>query len=155
MNFALKAHRRNRVTYRPLWRRGLRRNTDGVAAIEFAFTMPILVLILVGMLQVASAFFTLNQMNWVAREATRGLAVGDLVDAAAAQAFVESHLISWAVAGSTVTVVIPDPNDPNDTDFRVDISVPLEDAALIDPAGYLTGKTVSAYSVMRDEQPSP
>ena len=50
---------------------------------------------------------------------------------------------------------MPDPNDPSDHDFRVDISVPLEDAALIDPVGYLTGKTVSAYSVMRDEQPAP
>ena len=28
-------------------------------------------------------------------------------------------------------------------------------AALVDPAGYLGGKTVSAYSVMRDEQPTP
>ena len=154
MKFVLKARRREKAKCCSLWRRGLCRNTDGVAAIEFAFTMPILVLILVGMLQVASAFFTLNQMNWVAREATRGLAVGDLADAAAAQTFVESHLISWAVAGSTVSVVIPDPNDPSDNDFRVDISVPLEDAALIDPAGYLAGKTVSAYSVMRDEQPT-
>ncbi len=154
MEYALKAQRR-KATSRSSWRRELGRNTDGVAAIEFAFTVPVLVLILVGLLQVASAFFTLNQMNWVAREATRGLAVGDFVDAAAAQAFVESHLISWAVAGSTITVVIPNPNDPSDTDFRVDISVPLKDAALIDPAGYLTGKTVSAYSVMRDEQPAP
>ena len=91
----------------------------------------------------------------MAREAARGLAVGDLADAAAATAFAESHLISWAAAGTTVSVSIPDPNDPSDTDFRVDISVPLEDAALLDPVGYLSGKTVSAYSVMRDEQASP
>jgi len=133
---------------------GLCRNTDGVAAIEFAFTVPILVFLLVGFIQVASAFFTLNQMNWVAREAARGLAVGDLADAAAAEAFAESHLISWAAESSTVTVLIPDPSDPSSNDFRVDISVPLDDAALLDPAGYLSGKTVSAYSVMRDEQAS-
>jgi len=94
-------------------------------------------------------------MNWVAREAARGLALGDLADAAAAEAFVGSHLINWAVAGSTVNVVVPDPSDPSDRDFRVDISVPLEQAALLDPIGYLTGKTVSAYSVMRDEQATP
>ena len=131
---------------------GLWRKTDGVAAIEFAFTVPILILILVGMLQVAAAFFTLNQMNWVAREAARGLALGDFADAAAAQAFVQNNLISWAAANSTVSVVIPDPSDPTDNDYRVDISVPMKDAALLDPAGYLAGKTVSAYSVMRDEQ---
>jgi hypothetical protein len=133
-------------------RRVLRRDTGGVAAIEFAFTVPVLVLILVGLIQVASAFFTLNQMNWVAREAARGLALGDL---AAAEAFVGSHLINWAVAGSTVSVVIPDPDDPSDRDYRVDISVPLEQAALLDPVGYIAGKTVSAYSVMRDEQATP
>lgn len=137
-----------------LARRG-RRDTSGVAAIEFAFAVPILVLILVGIVQVASAFFTLNQMNWVAREAARGLAVGELSDAAEAQSFVQSHLIGWAAAASTVSVTLPDPADPTDTDYRVDISVPLPDAALLDPAGYLTGKTVSAYSVMRDEQPTP
>ncbi len=155
MKSALKEHRRDEATRRSSWRRGLCRDTGGVAALEFAFTVPILVLILVGIIQVASAFFTLNQMNWVAREAARGLAVGDLVDVADAEAFVESHLISWALAGSTVNVVLPDPNDPSDTDYAVEIRVPLEDAALVDPAGYLTGKTVSAYSVMRDEQATP
>ncbi len=151
MTTARKAYRRQSETPRLFSRRGLYRNTHGIAAIEFAFTVPVLVLILVGIVQVASAFFTLNQMNWVAREAARGLAVGDLVDVAAAEAFVDSHLISWAAASSTVSVVTPDPNDPNDTDYRVQISVPLEDAALMDPAGYLAGKSVSAYSVMRDE----
>lgn len=131
------------------------RDAGGVAAIEFAFAAPILVLILVGVIQAASALFTLNQMNWVAREAARGLAVGELADAAEAQTFVQSHLISWALAGSTVNIKLPDPSDPNDTDYWVEIRVPLEEAALVDPAGYLGGKTVSAYSVMRNEQPTP
>lgn len=152
MDFSQKTRRIVTVMRRSLVRCRLCRNTDGVAAIEFAFTVPVLAIILVGLIQVASALFTLNQMNWVAREAARGLALGDLADAAAAQAFVESHLINWAVASSTVTVAVPNPSDPNDRDFRVDISVPLEDAALLDPVGYLTGKNVSAYSVMRDEQ---
>ena len=151
MEFARKAYRRQPETRRLFSRRGLCRDNRGIAAIEFAFTVPILVLILVGIVQVASAFFTLNQMNWVAREAARGLAVGDLVDVAAAEAYVNSHLISWAAGSSTVSVFTPDPNDPNDNDYRVEISVPLEDAALMDPAGYLAGKSVSAYSVMRDE----
>lgn len=152
MKFALQHSRDEQIMRSSRLRWGLRRNTDGVAAIEFAFTVPVLALILVGLIQVASALFTLNQMNWVAREAARGLALGDLADAAAAEVFVASHLINWAVAGSTVTVAVPDPSDPDDRDFRVDISVPLEDAALLDPVGYLTGKNVSAYSVMRDEQ---
>ena len=152
MKFAAITPLRKQTARRPMARRVLRRDTGGVAAIEFAFTVPVLVLILVGLIQVASAFFTLNQMNWVAREAARGLALGDLV---AAEAFVGSHLINWAVAGSTVSVVIPDPDDPSDRDYRVDISVPLEQAALLDPVGYIAGKTVSAYSVMRDEQATP
>lgn len=155
MKFARNDHRRAKTARRPLLLRAFRRDTGGVAAIEFAFTVPVLVLILVGIIQMASAFFTLNQMNWVAREAARGLALGDLADAAAAEAFVGSNLISWAVAGSTVNVAVPDPGDPSDRDFRVDISVPLEQAALLDPVGYLAGRTVSAYSVMRDEQATP
>ncbi len=154
MKLAQNGRKRVEVMRRVFSRCELCRNISGVAAIEFAFTVPVLVLILVGLLQVASAFFTLNQMNWVAREATRGLAVGELADAAAAQAFVESHLISWAVDGSTVSVASPDPNNPSDNDYRVDISVSLQDAALLDPVGYLSGKTVSAYAVMRDEQAS-
>ena len=155
MNSALKVHKKDEAIRRSFWRRGLRRDTDGIAAIEFAFTVPILVLILVGIIQIAAAFFTLNQMNWVAREAARGLAVGDLADTAEAQTFVNSNLISWAAANSTVDIKVPDPTDPNDTDFRVAISVPMEQAALLDPVGYLAGKTVSAYSVMRDEQAAP
>ena len=152
MEFSRKAHRKTTRTRRSPVDFGLRRNTDGVAAIEFAFTVPVLVLILVGLIQVASAFFTLNQMNWVAREAARGLALGDIADAAAAEIFVRSNLINWAAGTSIVNVTVPNPSDPSDRDFRVDISVPLEDAALLDPVGYLTGKNVSAYSVMRDEQ---
>lgn len=148
MNIACKTPR---MALWPRWRR----DSGGIAAIEFAFTAPVLVLLLVGLIQAASAFFTLNQMNWVAREAARGLALGDLADVAAAQAYVESHLISWAAAGSTVTITVPDPADPDDTDYRVAISVPLSDAALVDPVGYLGGKNVSAYSVMRDEQATP
>lgn len=156
MKFAVNIpRRRKKAARRPLARRALCRDTGGVAAIEFAFIVPVLVLIMVGIIQVASAFFTLNQMNWVAREAARGLALGDLADVASAEAFVNSNLIGWAAANSTVSVVVPDPADPNDNDYRVNISVPLEDAALVDPAGYLGGKTVSAYSVMRDEQPTP
>ena len=140
---------------RKLVQRGLGRDTAGVAAIEFAFTVPVLVLILVGIIQIASAFFTLNQMNWVAREAARGLAVGEFADAAEAQTYINSHLISWAAANSSVNITVPDPGNPADTDYRVDISVPLEHAALLDPVGYLTGKNVSAYSIMRDEQATP
>lgn len=155
MELLPKTHGRRAAMRLSFLRRALGRRTDGVAAIEFAFTVPLLVLILVGILQVASAFFTLNQMNWVAREAARGLALGDFEDATAAQTFVANNLISWAADNSTVSVTVPDPSDPSDTDYRVDISVPLEDAALIDPAGYLSGKNVSAYSVMRDEQATP
>ena len=155
MNSAPKEYRRGKALCGLFGRGGLGRDTGGVAAIEFAFTVPILVLILVGIVQIAAAFFTLNQMNWVAREAARGLAVGDLADTAEAQTFVNSNLISWAAANSTVDIKVPDPTDPNDTDFRVAISVPMEQAALLDPVGYLAGKTVSAYSVMRDEQAAP
>lgn len=155
MNLDLKPYAKVKVLRRMFAHRALARDTGGIAAIEFAFTVPILVLILVGIIQIASAFFTLNQMNWVAREAARGLAVGDLADATEAQTFVDSHLISWAAANSTVTVKVPNPSDPADTDYRVDISVPLEHAALMDPVGYLTGRNVSAYSVMRDEQAAP
>ena len=63
METARKTHRRPVGMRRLLLRCDLCRRTDGVAAIEFAFTVPVLVLILVGLIQVASAFFTLNQMN--------------------------------------------------------------------------------------------
>ena len=155
MKFSMQLCGEEKTLRQKIRRCRLWRDTDGVAAIEFAFTVPVLVLILVGIIQIAAAFFTLNQMNWVAREAARGLAVGDFADTAEAQTYIDSHLISWAAANSTVDIKVPDPGTPGDTDFRVAISVPLEHAALLDPVGYLSGKNVSAYSIMRDEQASP
>ncbi len=44
-----------------------------------------------------------------------------------------------------------DPSDPSDFDYVVEISVPMVDAALIDPRGVFNSGTLRARAVMRKE----
>ncbi len=61
--------------------RALWRDRDGAAAVEFAFIMPILLLLFSGIVQFGSIMFLENHMTNVARETTRRVAVGELAQA--------------------------------------------------------------------------
>lgn len=133
----------------PAWPRRCWRDENGVAALEFAFVVPVLVILLAGIIQLGGIMFTQNNMGDVARETARNLVVGELT-ATDAQQFAEDHLLSWS-GNFTVTVTEPDPNDPNDNDVMVEIEIPMADVALIDILGIFQTGNLRAVTTMRKE----
>ncbi len=125
------------------------RDEAGVAAIEFAFVMPILVLMLTGIIQFGILMFTQNQMTNVARETTRRIAVGELT-AAAAQQYARDSLV-FPTANFTIAVTVPSPANPNDKDIIVDIRVPYSDVSLVDILGLFQSGTLGTSVTMRQE----
>ena len=125
------------------------RSESGASAVEFAFTLPILVLMITGIIQFGLILFLQNNMANVARDASRRLAVGEITKVEA-EAEIQNRLVNW---GSTFTVTITEPNpaDPNDKDIDVVVTVPLADAAVLDPFGFFQSGTLQADVTMRDE----
>jgi hypothetical protein len=125
------------------------RDARGVAAVEFAFVMPVLVLILTGIIQLGMLLFLHGNMGNVARDTARRLAVGELT-AANAPSYAEGQLVNWG-GTFTVTPTMPNPADPNDRDITVQISVPIADVSLVDIVGVFRTGNMTAASTMRQE----
>jgi len=98
---------------------------EGSAAVEMALVTPFALTLLLGIIQFGGLFFLQNTMTQVANDVVRRVAVGDLSTTDAVTA-VESRLAKW---DATFTVVV---DTPTANDVRVSISVPQQDAALID-----------------------
>ncbi len=128
--------------------RALGRDERGAAAVEFAFIMPIMLLIFSGILQFGSVMFLENHMTNVAREASRRVAVGELSEADAAT-MVQGSLINWGVTYE-VSVATADTEDGNE-DITVGISLPLSEAALMDVLGLFETGSLSTSVTMRME----
>ncbi len=136
--------RRSSLGIRCLWR-----DDSGVAAVEFAFIVPILVLMLTGIIQFGSVLFIQHNMGEVARESARRVAVGAMTETQAEQ-FVDDTLVNWGVTFD-VDVTVPDPNVPTETDVDVVITAPMSEVAFIDILGVFEGRTLRAASTMRVE----
>ncbi len=126
--------------WRALWR-----GRDGAAAVEFAFIMPIL-LLLSGIVQFGGIMFLENHMTSVARDATRKIAIGDLTEADAPSA-VQQSLLNWGV---TYDVDLVDAGG-GDQDITVTISLPMSEAALMDVLGVFQSGNLTAAVTMRQE----
>ncbi len=134
--------RGQRVRRRSVWR-----DDRGVAAIEFAFVVPILVMIFTGIVQFGLAFYLQGNMGFAVREVARALAVGTISTNSQAKALAESKLSNWGVTFD-VTTTFPDPNNP---DYTVVITAPLSEAMVIDFLGIFGNSTLIATASMREE----
>ena len=128
--------------------RALGQDERGAAAVEFAFIMPILLLMFSGILQFGSVMFLENHMTNVAREASRRVAVGELTETDAAT-MIKGALVNWGVTYK-VSVATLDADDGNQ-DITVAISLPLSDAALMDVLGLFDTGDQSTSVTMRME----
>ena len=120
---------------------GLLRNREGASAVEFAFVLPIVVVLLSGIFQFGFALFMQGHIAEVARETSRNVAVGEFTQSEAIS-FAQSSLINPGVTYD-IAVTLPDPNDPNDRDVQVFISAPLQDLSPIDILGLFHDKDLT------------
>jgi len=128
--------------------RALWRDRDGAAAVEFAFILPILLLLFSGIVQFGSVMFLENHMTNVARETSRRVAVGELAQADAVSS-AQQALVNWGV-NYEVTAATVDMGGGNQ-DIAVAISLPMADAALIDLLGVFQSGNLIATVTMRQE----
>ncbi len=128
--------------------RALWRDRDGAAAVEFAFVLPILLLLFSGIVQFGSVMFLENHMTNVARETSRRVAVGELTQADAAKS-AQQALVNWGV-NYTVSVATVDAGGGND-DITVAITLPMAEAALMDVLGVFQSGNLTAAVTMRQE----
>ncbi len=122
---------------------------DGVSAVEFAFVVPIVIALLSGIIQFGLAFFMQGHMAEVARDTSRRVAVGELTQSEAIS-YAENSLLDPGVTYD-VAVTLPDPNDPDDRDVVVSISVPKREISPIDLLGLFQDGDLSASVTRRME----
>ncbi len=128
--------------------RALWRDRDGAAAVEFAFIVPILLLLFSGIVQFGSIMFLENHMTSVARETSRRVAVGELAEADA-ESSAQQALVNWGVTYD-VDVDLVDVGGGNQ-DIVVTISLPMSEAALMDVLGVFQSGNLTAVVTMRQE----
>ncbi len=130
----------------------------GAAMVEFTLVAPILILLTSGVIQFGYVFFLQNTMQNLARDAARGISVGDLTGSAgdvtcpgggsgSAQAEICGGLSSFS---GSFTVNALDPANPGD-DVIVTVSLPMADAAVMDVLDVMSTGTLSASATMRKE----
>ena len=95
------------------------RGNRGQSVIEFAFVLPLLLLVCFGITEFGRAWMTMNIMTSAAREGVR-LAVVTAPDIPAVQQRVRDVCQAAGVDPTAITVVPPDPADP---DRRVSVTV--------------------------------
>jgi len=146
------------ATMRPLWKR-LRRNQRGAALIEMAFTLPLLLLISIGIIEFGRAFQTWQILTNAAREGARVAVLpggDDATVTARVQQYVQAGVLD---AGVTPTVTIQRTVAVSfGTGSRVIVSYPFHFIALngiarlIDPSTPLGSDfTMAVAATMRNE----
>ncbi len=113
----------------------------GVSAVEFAFVLPVLIILLTGIIQMGLTFFVQHNMVSVSQETARLVALDEMTEAQG-ESYANGKLISW---GMTYDVDVQQVGD----DIVVDISVPLSEVALIDYLGLFKTGDLSTQSSMR------
>ncbi len=121
---------------------------DGAAAVEFAFIVPIMLLLFSGIVQFGSVMFLENHMSNVARETSRRIAVGELAQADA-ESSAQQALVNWGVTYE-VSITPSNAGGGND-DITVAISLPMREAALMDVLGVFQSGNLTAVVTMRQE----
>ena len=137
--------------------KGLAKDDAGAAAVELAFALPILLVLLFGLIQVGFIFFVWNDMNNAAREGARRLAVDSSITEAQAQTLVQTWLGNWpATFTITACKTANDTTNPatctGDDEVFVTVTAPMAEVAIIGNfVDWFGAQTLTAQVVMRKE----
>ena len=118
----------------------------GAVLLEFAFVMPLFLLLLLAVIEFATVLFVRHAMLNAARDAVRSYSIHEF-DSAGAITLATERLPAIDV-GFTVSAT-PD-SDPG-IDRWVEISVPMTEASLGDPLGVLGDGDLTVRVTMRQE----
>jgi Flp pilus assembly protein TadG len=128
-----------------------RKNRRGTSTVEFAVVAPLFFLLVLGIVEFGRMVMVQQIITNSSREGAR-LAVLDGTTTSEVLAAVEGYLTSASISGATVTVT-PDP--PTEAGFgepvTVTVAIPFDQVSWLPAPMYLTGKTLSATTVMRRE----
>ncbi len=124
------------------------RNNVGAALLEFAFLTPVLVLLLAGIVQFGMVIFLRSNMQDVAQDAVRRMAVGEFTTVPEVSTHIANTFNSWV----TPSVDAAWPNvGAGETDVSLTLTVSLADAMPFDLLGMFAGETMPVVAVMRQE----
>ena len=116
---------------RRIWPSPPKRRLDerGVGAIEFALMLPVVLTLIVGIIEMSNVYFMRNQLNEIARDATRRFAVGSL-DESQLKTFVLKRVAETTRAKASVDVTETEADDI--VDVSLSLSVPFADVLMFD-----------------------
>jgi len=125
------------------------RSNRGVAVIEFALVLPLLLLLCFGITEFGRAWMTMNVLTSAAREGVR-LAAVTAPDTPAVEQRVRDVCDAAGIDAAVITVTPPDPDDP---ERRVSVTVTTDFVIL---PGKILGTfngtiPLSTTSIMRHE----
>lgn len=133
----------------------------GVALVEFAVLLPLLLILLVGIWEVARVIQVQQAVQNAARDGGRQASTGKRTASEVVQV-VKNYITRAGYSSANVNVTVtnltsslrPDPTQANQLDrFRVVVTMPFDDARLITQRWFTNGRTLRAEVVwmsMRD-----
>lgn len=127
-------------------RKSLFRNTSGAAAVEFAFVLPILLLLFAGIAQFGWSFYLHTSIHNASSNVTRRIAVGEL-DSTDTILITQQLIQTLGINLLNPTVSITEV----EKQITVSVSVPKINYALIDIFGLFTTGNLVTNIVMRRE----
>ena len=98
------------------------RDQDGMIAVEFAFILPIFLVLAFAVVEFGLIFFTYNAAGHASWDVTRQLATNQITTSQASAAAI-AELPSWVQSSATVTPSSSS-TDPNTNHFTVTVSFP-------------------------------
>ena len=137
------------------WRRRFgrfARQTAGVAAVEFAFALPVLVALTLGVFDGGRAMLTFNTLEKLAKEGARFASLrGSEYTTPVDQPAVETYLTDRAtgVDASKLVVTVTWPDGDNDPGSRVTVQVDYPFDGMLLPTQTLTFTRTATLSIMR------
>ena len=118
---------------------------------EFAVVAPVFLLLAMGMIEYGRMVMVQQVITNASREGAR-LAVLDGSTGSDVEATVNNYLTSGSISGASVTVT---PTNLNEMEFgdpvTVTVDIPFDQVSWLPSPMYLSGKTLSATTVMRRE----